>query len=255
MIKFIYPIDSTLSLNNLSILGILFSSIIVYIYFFGMLSEDRYKNFSNENKAKYFAVFSNIAPIIIIYAVLVIFLSLISKIFPSVTFPLSSYDFILIVTAMLNLFIGSSISKHYLKVFSNYKNVEFFSNLLKKGGEIENTQKNFVFDSLLLNSTSSLIFILTIEVVIFGYLLKINILTLLLLIFAYLLIHNALSQFWYLPSNRCSIQLVTGSMLNRVFVIRRISNEFIITLAEDDTIMQIPISSINQIFLEEPLLK
>jgi hypothetical protein len=214
-----------------------------------MLFENQYKSSTSENYKKYFSFNGVIFLIGLIFSIVYLYLFLTGSL---LTY--SWIDFFLVLLTWLNIFIFSPIMSDFDRFSQKYSTYYIFSKLVKNFKEAPLLYK-YSFNIELVLATHLMVTVLAYEMIGFAYFFNLNLLIVVFYMGTLLLMSGEMAQYRYLPRDTCAIQFLSGDIVNDVFIVREIANEYIIIISPDDKITQIPVSSINRIFRNEPLSK
>lgn len=241
---------SNVSLENLSITVIVLTMLIIYSYFFKILGDNPYKSMKSESRSKYFSFFQSLTTVAFAFTIFILIISLFGY-FGEFGIEI----FLVILLTWINIFTTAPFGVNFYEMFTKYRNLEAFSALIKHATEDPVNLYKYRLNIGYIDLMSPLIYVLTIELAVYGYIININFLAILFLISTLLLTHHWISQLMYLPQEKCSILLMSGSVLNDVYILIELANDYIIVLSQEDKLSKIPLSNISQIFLQGSLKK
>lgn len=225
----------TVSIENFSFLISIISIVIIYFYFFNILSKYKRGAKPTEHHEKYLSVFFSTVIIMLFVAFLVL-----GADFSSTTIDSSriAKDFILWIFGSFNIAIAFIFPKYFLP---NYKKYEFIDSLRKMPSTI-----------LMGEMTSDFIFLSTLLLVVLAYFLDFNLVLLVYVICVLLVNHNWCSQVRLLTKEKVNIEFRNREIPNLnemsdVFIIGKTSNDCFIVLDKESNISYVMKNTIARI--------
>lgn len=232
------------SFENLSIVIVLITGLVIYAHFFRMISEDPFNTVKSETRKKYFSFFENLFWIAFVFS----FILIIGLLQGFVSDP--EFQLVLLAYAWIHIIILGPIAHNFKTIFESYENIERF-NKITLGDSPETPWYKRYNDLNQGDVFSTYIFLTTLEVALIGFLLNFNIFTLILIESTFILIHIWISRISQIPKNKHTLILLADPPIENVFILDDSSDEYYRILSKEYGIRKIMKSAVKQTWISE----